>query len=57
MKLPNMSESMYVAANVFDVTIDKPIIYSVGPNGDDQYSSRPRTGSRRLRRAPRDDEE
>jgi outer membrane cobalamin receptor len=41
-----LSESVFVALNAYDLTIRDPIIYTVGPDGTDMYSSRPRAGAR-----------
>ncbi|HET6346787.1 MAG TPA: TonB-dependent receptor plug domain-containing protein, partial [Myxococcota bacterium] len=41
-----LTENVFVALNAYDLTIRDPIIYSVGPDGSDLYSSRPRAGAR-----------
>jgi len=40
------NKSMFLTANVFDISIKDPIIYYLKPNGDDMYSNYNSTGTR-----------
>jgi outer membrane receptor protein involved in Fe transport len=41
-----LSETMNLQANIFDITIDKPIVYEPDINGNDFYRNMDHTGSR-----------
>jgi len=43
-----LSETMNLQANIFDITIDKPIVYEPDINGNDFYRNMDQTGSRGI---------